>query len=202
LGVHLVLIFGFLVSPAGKEAITEANRSVAVLLRPAPKSPLNATADAAAHQHGGTAPRDGLAQALQVAPAQPRTPPLSQEAPGSVTRASTALTVHQTPALIAARATLEADYISQWQIAVERFGNAHYRDTAKRYGSGDVRLRVRVGSNGALRDIRLLSTSGVTALDRTAIETVERLAPFDAFPPALANSVAELDIIRTWQFRY
>ena len=200
--MHLVLIFGVLVSPAGKEAITAASRSVTVLLRPVPTAPLNATADAAAHQHGGTPPSDGLTQALQVTPAQPRTPPLSQQAPGSATRASTALTVHQTPALIAARAALEADYIRQWQIAVERFGNAHYRDTARRYGPGDVRLRVRVGSNGALRDIHLLSTSGVTALDRAAIETVERLAPFDAFPPALANSVAELDIIRTWQFRY
>jgi len=200
--VHLVLIFGFLVSPAGEEAITEANRTVAVLLRPARTSPLNANADAAAHQHGSTVPRPGLAQAPQVAPTHLRTPPPSQETPGSATPTPTALSVHQTPALIAARTALEAEYIRQWQIAVERFGNAHYRDTAKRYGSGDVRLRVRVSSNGALRDIHLLSTSGVTALDRTAIETVKRLAPFDAFPPALANSVAELDIIRTWQFRY
>ena len=60
LGVHLVLIFGVLVSPAGKETITAASCSVTVLLRPVPMGPLNATADAAAHQHGGTAPRLSL----------------------------------------------------------------------------------------------------------------------------------------------
>jgi TonB family protein len=59
-----------------------------------------------------------------------------------------------------------------------------------------------VDLDGNLQNIRVLSTSGIAALDRAAIETVERLAPFDAFPTALANSVAELDIIRTWQFRY
>lgn len=102
---------------------------------------------------------------------------------------------------IAARAALEAEYIRRWQIAIEQFGNIHYRDAAKRHGDGDVRLRVRLDSRGALRGIQVLSSSGKLALDRTAIATVERLAPFDAFPSVLANSVTELDIIRTWQFR-
>jgi TonB family protein len=97
---------------------------------------------------------------------------------------------------------LEAEYVRRWQIEIEQFGNSAYPDTAKRFGNGDVRLRVKVDLDGNLQDIQVLSTSGIAALDRAAIETVERLAPFDAFPTALANSVAELDIIRTWQFRY
>jgi TonB family protein len=119
---------------------------------------------------------------------------------GSV--ASGAVFSQQPSALVAAHEALEAEYVRRWQIEIEQFGNSAYPDTAKRFGNGNVRLRVKVDLDGNLQDIQVLSTSGIAALDRAAIETVERLAPFDAFPTALANSVAELDIIRTWQFRY
>ena len=130
----------------------------------------------------------------------------SAQAPEEVTQNGPRITLQgrprQDPSTVAAHATLEAEYIRRWQIAVEQFGNAHYRDAAKRHGNGDVRLQVRLDSKGTVRGIQVLSSSGVGALDRAAIETVERLAPFNAFPVALANSVTELDIIRTWQFRY
>ena len=99
-------------------------------------------------------------------------------------------------------AALEAEYVTRWQFAIEQFGNAQYPDTAKRHGNGGVRPRGRVDSGRGLRGIQGLAASGVAALDPAAIETAERLAPFSAFSPALANSVAELDIIPTWQFRY
>ena len=72
---------------------------------------------------------------------------------------------------------------------------------ALRHGDGDVRLKVSVRSDGSLRQIDLLESSGSAALDRAAVDTVEKLAPFAPFPQALARETQQLDIIRTWQFR-
>jgi protein TonB len=52
-----------------------------------------------------------------------------------------------------------------------------------------------------LLQIDLLKSSGSAALDRAAVDTVEKLAPFAPFPQALARETQQLDIIRTWQFR-
>ena len=201
LGLHLVLIFGFLVTPAGKETLRVANRGITVLLTPATEAVPTAVAEAQTHQLGRSVPPESLAHLSPSVAAQK-----SAQAPEEVTQNGPTITLQgrprQDPSPVAAHATLEAEYIRRWQIAVEQFGNAHYRDAAKHHGNGDVRLQVRLDSKGTVRGIQVLSSSGVGALDRAAIETVERLAPFNAFPAALANSVTELDIIRTWQFRY
>ena len=112
-------------------------------------------------------------------------------------------TFNTTPpeAAVAARAAPDADYLLQWQDDIERFGNAYYRGLELRHGDGDVRLKVSVRSDGSLRQIDLLQSSGSTALDRAAIDTVEKLAPFAPFPEALARETQQLDIVRTWQFR-
>jgi len=200
LGAHLVLIFGFLVSPASEEAIATANRAVTVLLRRATDVPLTALAEASAHQQGGTISGDRIA-VEDVSTYQQPAPSSNKhgEKASRITLLSSAPPQHSST--VAALAALEAEYVRRWQVAIEQFGNAQYRDTARRHGNGDVRLRVKVDSEGGLRGIQVLATSGVAALDRAALDTVERLAPFSAFPPALANSVEELDIIRTWQFR-
>jgi TonB family protein len=199
--VHLVIIFGFLVSPAGKE-VALANRSVTVLLTPAPDAPKEALAHAPAHQHGRSKPLDSDSQMPAILPTKRRSLAINEDMQSTGSAASGAVFSQQRSALVAAHEALEAEYVRRWQIEIEQFGNSAYADTAKRFGNGDVRLRVKVDLDGNLQDIQVLSTSGIAALDRAAIETVERLAPFDAFPTALANSVAELDIIRTWQFRY
>ena len=200
--MHLVFIFGFLVSPAGKEVIAATNRSVTVLLTPAAQAPKEALALAPAHQHGRSEPLDSDSQAPETLAPKRRTLALNRDAQSAASAASGAVFSQQPPPLVAAREALEAEYLRLWQIEIEQFGNSAYPDTAKHFGNGDVRLRVRLDLNGKVRNIQVLSTSGIAALDRAAIETVKRLAPFDAFPTALANSVAELDIIRTWQFRY
>ncbi|MBR9794740.1 MAG: energy transducer TonB [Gammaproteobacteria bacterium] len=199
LGIHLVVIFGFLLSPAGDSAREVANRAVTVLLAPAAEAPEAAQAEATANQLGSlyqTAP--------MTPPHQDAQPP---ERTGSVTASvmpsgltmSAAASPRQTPT--AARAALDADYLLQWQADIERYGNAYYRGLALRHGDGDVRLKVSVHSDGSLRQIDLLESSGSAALDRAAVDTVEKLAPFAPFPQALARETQQLDIIRTWQFR-
>ena len=114
---------------------------------------------------------------------------------------SAAVTHAPPQAPMASRAALDANYLLQWQADIERFGNAYYRGLALRHGDGDVRLKVSVHSDGSLRQIDLLQSSGSAALDRAAVGTVEKLAPFAPFPEALAHETQQLDIVRTWQFR-
>ena len=114
----------------------------------------------------------------------------------------TSLAARSAHPTVAAQAALDAEYLRQWQAGIERFGNAYYRGLARRHGDGDVRLRVTVRADGRLLKIDLLGSSGTDALDRAAIDTVEKLAPFAPFPPALAGEKSELAIVRTWQFRH
>ena len=199
LGIHLVVIFGLLLSPAGDSAREVANRAVTVLLAPVAEAPETAQAEAKANQLGSL---------YQTAPVTPppqdmahleRTGPVTASVMPSGLTMSAAASPRQTPT--AARAALDADYLLQWQADIERYGNAYYRGLALRHGDGDVRLKVSVHSDGSLRQIDLLESSGSAALDRAAVDTVEKLAPFAPFPQALAHETQQLDIIRTWQFR-
>ena len=200
LGIHLVVIFGFLLSPAGDAALEVANRTVTVLLAPSAKAPEIARAEALAHQRGALAQTPPEASLVQSA-----SPKTIEPVSASMTQSGLTMsaTVNTTPpeAPVAARAAPDADYLLQWQDDIERFGNAYYRGLALRHGDGDVRLKVSVRSDGSLWQIDLLQSSGSTALDRAAIDTVEKLAPFAPFPEALASETQQLDIVRTWQFR-
>ena len=199
LGIHLVVIFGFLLSPAGDSAREVANRAVTVLLASAAEAPEAAQAEAMANQLGS------LYQTAPMTPPHQDPPPLERIGPvtASVMPSGLPMSAADSPqqAPMAARVALDADYLLQWQTDIERFGNAYYRGLALRHGDGDVRLKVSVYDDGSLRQIDLLKSSGSAALDRAAVDTVEKLAPFAPFPEALARETQQLDIIRTWQFR-
>ena len=199
LGIHLVVIFGFLLSPTGDAAREVANRAVTVLLAPAAEAPEAAQAEATANQLGSLYQTAPMTQPPQDTGPLERTGPVTASVMPSGLTMSAAANPRQTPT--AARAALDADYLLQWQTDIERFGNAYYRGLALRHGDGDVRLKVSVHSDGSLRQIDLLESSGSAALDRAAVDTVEKLAPFAPFPQALARETQQLDIIRTWQFR-
>ena len=199
LGIHLVLIFGFLLSPAGDAAREVANRAVTVLLAPSADAPEGAQAEAAANQQGALYATPPEASPSPNAPAAVTKPVADSVTQSGLTMSAVDTTPPQSR--LAARAALDADYLLQWQADIERFGNAYYRGLALRHGEGDVRLKVSVLSDGSLRQIDLLESSGSAALDRAAVDTVEKLAPFAPFPEALARETPQLDIVRTWQFR-
>lgn len=102
---------------------------------------------------------------------------------------------------VAARRALDADYLRRWTRRVEVVGNAAIEGASGQRASGDVRLLVVVSKLGALLDVRILNSSGFPHLDRAAVKTVRDAAPYPKFPPALAQQVDKLEIVRTWQFR-
>ena len=199
IGIHLVVIFGFLVTPMGDSAATVASRAVSVLLMPSERAPTTALTDALDNQTGVLETLDSQVFAM---PSEP----VAADTGNKVTRGTHSGLTMAAPAgaaspQVAARATPDAAYLKAWQADIECFGNTYYRGLALRYGDGDVRLKVTVDADGRLRGIDLLTSSGIDALDRAAVHTVEQLAPFAAFPPVLAATTSELAIIRTWQFR-
>ena len=199
-GIHLVVIFGFLISPASESALNVANRAVTVLLSESASAQKEAVAEAADNQQGLPSGPDFMVTPATTAAADSTAD--SNEVPlktSHLTMTSAQASLSSPP--VAARAAAHADYLRQWQTRVERFGNNYYRGLAQRYGDGDVRLRVTVSADGSLRYTTLLSSSGIAALDQAAIDTVQRLSPFTPFPEALATEISELEIVRTWQFR-
>ena len=199
IGIHLVVIFGFLVSPIGDSAVKVASRAVSILLLPTEKAPANALTNAIDNQTGVAEVVNSEVFTTQSYPAAAKHSDNAPRAPQrGLTMASHAGVV--TPQ-VAAHATLDAAYLQEWQADIERFGNAYYRGLALRHGDGDVRLSVTVSADGSLKRVDLLASSGIDALDRAAVHTVKELAPFAPFPPTLAANTTELAIIRTWQFR-
>jgi len=200
-GIHLLVIFGFLISPASESALNVTNPAVTVLLSKSASAQKDAVTEAADNQQGLLSVPDFVVTPATMT-ATNRAANLTHVVPVKTTHLT--MTSWQTSLSsppVAARAAAHANYLRQWQTRIERFGNAYYRGLAERYGDGDVRLSVTVSADGSLRQITLLSSSGITALDQAAIDTVQRLSPFTPFPEALAAEISELEIVRTWQFR-
>ena len=60
---------------------------------------------------------------------------------------------------------------------------------------------VSITPDGALKEVRILDSSGHKVLDDAAIRIVRLAAPFAPFPEEMRQSTDILEIIRTWQFR-
>lgn len=95
-----------------------------------------------------------------------------------------------------------AYYLEAWRRKVERVGNLNYPREARSRGlSGSLRLLVTITADGALRDVRVLETSGHRTLDEAAVHIVRLAAPYAPFSPKMRASTDLLEIERTWHFR-
>lgn len=98
--------------------------------------------------------------------------------------------------------TVDAYYHQQWHERVERIGNLNYPEEARInriYGS--LRLLVAINSNGTLREVTVLQSSGHKVLDDAAIQIVRLAAPYAPFPEELRKETDVVEIIRTWRFQ-
>ena len=103
---------------------------------------------------------------------------------------------------VSARQAVDAYYLQSWRRKVETVGNLNYPEEARRdqlYGS--LRLMVSITPDGALKEVRVLDSSGHKVLDDAAVRIVRQAAPFAPFPEEMRQTTDVLEIIRTWQFR-
>ena len=95
----------------------------------------------------------------------------------------------------------DAAYLDSWRLKIERVGNLNYPAEAKRKGVyGQQRLMVAINSDGSLREMKILKSSGHRILDQAAMQIVKLSAPYSAFPPEIKQDTDILEIIRTWRF--
>ncbi|MFP4077088.1 MAG: energy transducer TonB, partial [Halochromatium sp.] len=85
---------------------------------------------------------------------------------------------------------------------VERIGNLNYPREARERGLyGRLTLHLAVRSDGTLKEVRVVRSSGHEVLDQAAVHIVELAAPFARFPAGLKRETDVLDIIVPWQFQ-
>lgn len=103
---------------------------------------------------------------------------------------------------VSTQASVDAEYLYQWQSRIEQIGNQYYPEEARAqqlYGS--LRLLVAVNANGTVRSIEILQSSGHRILDNAAIRIVQMATPFPPFSRNMRKKADVLEIIRTWHFR-
>lgn len=100
------------------------------------------------------------------------------------------------------RTAVEAAYVNAWRNKIEMIGNLNYPAEARRRSlEGDLRVLVEIDASGALRDVRILDSSGSAVLDEAALRIVRLGAPYLPFPDEMRRETDILQIVRTWQFR-
>ncbi len=95
-----------------------------------------------------------------------------------------------------------ARYVERWRQRVEDFGSRFYsRDAVDLNFEGVMIVTVSIRSDGYVEQIVIDRSSGSDALDRAAVDIVQKSAPFDAFGPKLRSAFDVLTITRRWSFR-
>lgn len=93
-----------------------------------------------------------------------------------------------------------ATYLENFRQHVERVANQYYPQQAKaKRITGDVRLMVIINSDGTVKAIRLLESSGSVILDEAAKQSVRQSAPYGKFTKEM-DDIVELRIVRTWRY--
>jgi protein TonB len=94
-----------------------------------------------------------------------------------------------------------ASYMSAWVSKVERVGNLNYpTELRQKQLHGDLVLTVGIHQNGTVESIEVKRSSGITEIDRAAIEIVQMAAPYAPLPGNITEQVDILHITRTWRF--
>jgi protein TonB len=93
-----------------------------------------------------------------------------------------------------------AQYVEDWRLKVERFGNLIYPDDARGRVYGSLVLQVTIKSDGNLDAVEVRSSSGHPILDRAAERIVKMASPYASFPASIRRDTDILIITRTWTF--
>ena len=103
------------------------------------------------------------------------------------------ITSHQTPDDL-------GEWMTRWRQAVEGRGQSQIHRNGSAPMTGDVLLMVSVGASGAVRDTKILASSGNKQLDQFARNIALSAAPYDPLPGTVQSATDTLHITRTWRF--
>jgi protein TonB len=95
---------------------------------------------------------------------------------------------------------VEAQYVEDWRIKVERVGTLNYPSVAKGKLYGSLMLTVSIAKDGSVASIEINRSSGHKVLDDAARRVVTMAAPYPPFTPAMLKEFEILVITRNWSF--
>jgi TonB family protein len=94
------------------------------------------------------------------------------------------------------------NYEKDFREKVERIGSVNYPPPVNGYPlSGNVRLSVVIDSGGHIQELLVVRSSGMTALDQSAVKIIRLCDPFPPFSPSMKAVTEEVRITRTFVFR-
>lgn len=93
-----------------------------------------------------------------------------------------------------------AQYVEDWRVKVENFGNLNYPSEARGRIYGSLRLTVSIRADGTVDNMQVERPSGYPMLDRAAEKIVATAAPYARFPPEIRRDTDIIVITRTWTF--
>ncbi len=96
---------------------------------------------------------------------------------------------------------IDAQYTSNVTSKIERIGALNFPEEARSKLYGRPRLLIAIRSDGTLRDVSVLHSSGSNVLDDKALKIVRMAAPFPPFPEEVLSERDELELIRTLEFK-
>ena len=105
---------------------------------------------------------------------------------------------------LSANKYLAAQYVRDWTDKIERIGAMNlpeYEQYARNKDKAQLSMDVGINPDGSIYSMRIVKSSGNTALDEAAKHIVKMSAPFAPLPEDLLREVNVLVITRVWEFR-
>lgn len=105
----------------------------------------------------------------------------------------------------------QKDFFEQEQIALEKYMqyvyktvNAHkfYPKMAKRMGvEGKCKISFKILSTGEIENVHLVEKSSFSALNKAALQIIQKIGKFEAFPKSISKKMITLEIPLQYQLK-
>ncbi|MFT6028294.1 MAG: protein TonB [Oleiphilaceae bacterium] len=94
----------------------------------------------------------------------------------------------------------DSQYVSHVVRKIERTGSLNFPQEAGRELYGKPRISIAIYSDGSIKDVKVLQSSGNLVLDSETINIVHRAGPFAPFPKNVRKERDVLELIRTFSY--
>lgn len=95
---------------------------------------------------------------------------------------------------------VDARYVEQVVAKIERTGKQYFPRDGQNKLYGKPRVSISIYSDGSLKDVAILQSSGNLVLDAKTKDIVNRAAPFAPFPQEVRKERDILELIRTFSY--
>lgn len=95
---------------------------------------------------------------------------------------------------------VDARYVESVVSRIERTGKLNFPNEGGRPLYGKPRVLISIYSDGSIKDVSVLESSGNLVLDSKTIDIVRRASPFSPFPKEVRRERDVLELIRTFSY--